>query len=313
MLRRLSLGVRRNTVSDSRPEQERKTRYARSRKIASEGGNDLYVDNGSIRGSARSRSPSPFSGRSSLPSQNDVTNCLKSGNLKKKGDSWTSKHWVTRFVVLHNSDLLWFKSKKEKKPQNYLSLLGEGVELELVGCELHIATKKKKYTFLAESSQEMSKWHKEILSAQEMFREMLMSAEKKANGEGGESSEDESNLSKQDKTYKMLRKGRVFTKVNKYGVPQKRFIWFTNNLNRILWGLEGKKSVKGYIMVQDMKEVKQQDRPAKSQDSEGKLDNSFEISITGQDRRLTLRSSREIGEKWLEAIKSLVKDGPPIR
>lgn len=96
----------------------------------------------------------------------------------------------------------------------------------------------------------------------------------------------------------MLKNGAVFSKF-KYAKGQKRAIWCPSSLERILWGDEKKKKVKGYIMVCDLTAVRE--------GCEGSKKPEFAITLVSATRLLELEApDKQTKEKWMEALKWLI-------
>jgi len=242
---------------------------------------------------ARSRSGSPSI---KIKKHDDLKKIKKTGKLRKRGDTWTSRAWRERFVILHGEELLWYKSKKEKKPQNSLDLLDPSLKMKLGNGELKIQNSKKTYYFRADSNEELEKWHKELLDVRKNGVPIAddEEVESKTSRDGGEMAVEEP-LTKREQQLKMLTEGEGFGSIGLFG--GKKFIWFPNNLNRILWG-SSKKSAKGFIMVHEMISVIE----------DIKQDKEIVVTITSESKDVSFKSlDIPLGKRWAMAIREIIE------
>lgn len=96
----------------------------------------------------------------------------------------------------------------------------------------------------------------------------------------------------------MLIRGGMFTKY-KYAKGQKRLIWCPASLDRILWGDESKKKIKGYVMVCDFTAVRD--------GCEGSKKKDLALTIVSATRLLELESmDSQQKALWTAALKWLI-------
>lgn len=238
-------------------------------------------------------------GRKKLKAK-DLTQAQKTGRLRKKGNTWWSRAWRDRFVILQGSDLYWFRSKRDKRPANSLSLLEPGLKMRLLGADLEIKSKKKTYTFQAATAEYMQKWYSELIAAQAKYR---ADSDKDSTSVppvptppvASDTEERPSVVSVMEQRIQMLSDGAKFIKYNAVGRGQRRHIWFPNNLNRVLWGVTADKP-RGFIMAHDITGVRMGGPKNKA------------LTIMSSERKLHLAGeSVEQTRAWHDAIVWLLK------
>lgn len=97
----------------------------------------------------------------------------------------------------------------------------------------------------------------------------------------------------------MLTNGSIFVKY-KYGKGQKRMIWCSDSFDRILWGDEQKKKVKGYMMVSDITAIRDI--------AEGSKKKDYSLTIVSSTRLLELEAmdyEQKVG--WIEALQWMIR------
>jgi hypothetical protein len=96
----------------------------------------------------------------------------------------------------------------------------------------------------------------------------------------------------------MLRAGGMFTKF-KYAKGQKRMIWCPSSLDRILWGDEKKKKVRGYVMTCDVTAIRA--------GAEGSKKKDLALTIVSATRLLELEAMDSQQKKvWTDALQWLI-------
>lgn len=234
----------------------------------------------------------------------DYAEAKLTGCLKKLGGTLIST-FQDRFVILKDCYLIWFKSRKDKTPQNSLFLGEAGVEIELKNGQLKIVPggNRKDYIFKAENAEALEKWHQAIVDARNTYLSGTGAKGDGKRGSGSAAAEPDAapaddNLSDGERLRQFFIKGDVFTKFNKVGLGKKRDVWFTDNLNRIMWGIKKKKdtTIKGFIMTQNIVGVE-----------DGKQPNRF--TIVAKDRTLELEASDFwTKRRWSSALDRLLKE-----
>ncbi|GAB5359361.1 hypothetical protein AAMO2058_000537400, partial [Amorphochlora amoebiformis] len=100
-----------------------------------------------------------------LPKASELTNSTKTGILKK----WSSSKWGNnkksqdRFCIIHGTHFYWFKSKKDPKPVNRLSLIADEFSISLEDNRLEFLGLAKSYAFEAQTPEQGKGWLDEIV------------------------------------------------------------------------------------------------------------------------------------------------------
>jgi len=117
-------------------------------------------------------------------------------------------------------------------------------------------------------------------------------------GGGAESGKFDAQAEKnKSKAFEMLKKGYIFQKF-KHKSPKTRMIWVSDNMARLIWGDEKKKTEKGDIKVKDILNITAGCQGTK------KPALAFTINTTG--RALELEAdTNETKEAWISALKLL--------
>lgn len=123
-----------------------------------------------------------------------------------------------------------------------------------------------------------------------------------AGGNGGSNNNSSGISSEDEKLWSdMMKNGGMFTKY-KYAKGQRRLIWCPSSLDRLLWGDEKKKKVKGYIMVCDITAVRE--------GCEGSKKKDLALTVVSDTRLLELECMDSQQKKvWTDALNWLIGAG----
>lgn len=216
---------------------------------------------------------------------------VHSGALRKRHTQKMKKNWKVRWCVLTRSgSLFWAKSASEDVPLGSIKLRGTDtpISIERLSPNEFEIRAKKTFIFQAADEKQCTQWFSHIDRAVQKGAGPVEKAGWPPLPEA----------KKGDSSLKLLTVGTIFKKFKHRG-SKKRMIWCPAQLDRILWGDMKKSTVRGFIMIDRITDIKHGCTGSQKQD--------LSFTIRTPERNLELEAKTpECKQQWLEALKLVV-------